>query len=77
MAHHEIPVGIGVHSGVAFFGAVGTPDGLTDITAVGDEVNVAARLASQSRGGRNHRQRTEPCKQPVWMAASWRRAAWS
>lgn len=51
MAHHEIPVGIGVHSGVAFFGAMGTPDGLTDITAVGDAVNVAARLASKAATG--------------------------
>ncbi len=51
MVRHEIPVGIGVHSGVAFFGAVGTPDGLTDITAVGDEVNVAARLASKAAAG--------------------------
>jgi adenylate cyclase len=51
MARQEIPVGIGVHSGVAFFGAMGTADGLTDITAIGDEVNTAARLASQAAAG--------------------------
>jgi len=51
MAHQRIPVGIGVHSGVAFFGAVGTPDGLTNMTAVGEEVNLAARLASQAAAG--------------------------
>jgi adenylate cyclase len=51
MAHQGIPVGVGVHSGVAFFGAVGTPDGMTNMTAVGEEVNLAARLASQAAAG--------------------------
>jgi adenylate cyclase len=51
MTRHEIPVGIGVHAGVAYFGAVGTADGLTNITAIGDEVNTAARLASQAAAG--------------------------
>jgi adenylate cyclase len=51
MAQKEIPVGIGVHWGVAYFGAVGTEDGLTDITALGDEVNKAARLASKAAAG--------------------------
>jgi adenylate cyclase len=51
MARQEIPVGIGVHSGVAYFGAMGTADGLTDITALGDEVNTAARLASMAMAG--------------------------
>lgn len=51
MAHEGIPVGVGVHSGVAFFGAVGTPDGMTNMTAVGEEVNLAARLASQAAAG--------------------------
>jgi len=51
MARQEIPVGIGVHSGVAYFGAMGTADGLTDITAIGDEVNTAARIASQAAAG--------------------------
>jgi adenylate cyclase len=51
MARQGIPVGIGVHSGIAYFGAMGTADGLTDITAIGDEVNTAARLASKAAAG--------------------------
>ncbi len=51
MLHERIPVGIGVHSGVAYFGAMGSADGLTDITAIGDEVNTAARLASKAAAG--------------------------
>ena len=51
MAQEQIPVGIGVHSGVAYFGTVGTEDGLTDFAALGDEVNLAARLAGQAGAG--------------------------
>jgi adenylate cyclase len=51
MLREGIPVGIGVHAGVAYFGAMGTADGLTDISAVGDEVNLAARLASKAAAG--------------------------
>lgn len=51
MLHQEIPVGIGVHAGIAYFGSVGAADGLTDISAIGDEVNTAARLASQAAAG--------------------------
>jgi adenylate cyclase len=51
MTKQEIPVGIGVHSGIAYFGAVGTADGLVDISAIGEEVNTAARLASQAGPG--------------------------
>lgn len=51
MARQEIPVGIGIHAGVAYFGAMGTADGLIDISAIGDEVNTAARLASQAAAG--------------------------
>ncbi|MGE5250156.1 MAG: adenylate/guanylate cyclase domain-containing protein [Bacteroidota bacterium] len=51
MEHQGIPVGIGVHSGVAFFGAMGVAGGLTDITASGDQVNLAARLASKAAEG--------------------------
>lgn len=46
-----VPVGIGVHTGIAFFGAVGSAEGMTDITALGDAPNVAARLASQAAIG--------------------------
>jgi adenylate cyclase len=45
------PIGIGIHTGVAFVGAVGTSDGLVDVTALGDAVNIAARLASQAKAG--------------------------
>ncbi len=51
MAAQNIPVGIGVHFGVAYFGAMGTPEGLTDISAKGDAVNAAARLASKAAAG--------------------------
>lgn len=46
-----VPVGIGIHTGVAFVGAVGKTDGMIDITALGDSVNVAARLASHAGAG--------------------------
>ncbi len=51
MHREHIPVGIGVHSGTAFFGAVSTSDGLMSMMAVGEEVNLAARLASQAGEG--------------------------
>ncbi len=51
MKKHQIPVGIGVHAGVAYFGAMGTAEGLTNISAVGEEVNTTARLAAQAAAG--------------------------
>lgn len=45
------PIGIGIHTGVAFVGAVGSASGVVDVTALGDAVNVAARLASQAQAG--------------------------
>jgi adenylate cyclase len=51
MERQRIPVGIGVHSGIAYFGAMGNADGLTEISAIGDEVNLAARLASKAAEG--------------------------
>lgn len=45
-----VPVGIGVHTGMAFVGAVGGA-GVSDITALGDEVNLTARLASIAKAG--------------------------
>jgi adenylate cyclase len=51
MERQKIPVGIGVHAGIAFFGAMGTAEGMTDISAKGDEVNMAARLASKAAAG--------------------------
>ena len=46
-----VPVGAGVHTGEAFVGAVGSEQGLTDITALGDGPNTAARLASVAATG--------------------------
>jgi adenylate cyclase len=51
MVQQVIPVGIGVHSGVAYFGAVGAAGELTNISAIGEEVNTAARLASKAAAG--------------------------
>jgi adenylate cyclase len=51
MEKQNIPVGIGVHAGVAYFGAMGAAEGLTEISAIGDEVNLAARLASKAAPG--------------------------
>jgi len=51
MERQNISIGIGVHSGVAYFGAMGAADGLTEISAIGDEVNLAARLASKAAVG--------------------------
>lgn len=46
-----IPVGVGIHTGVAYIGSVGQADGMRDITALGDSVNVAARIASKAGAG--------------------------
>jgi adenylate cyclase len=45
-----VPVGVGVHSGRAWVGAVGEPPHV-ELTAVGDAVNTAARLASAALAG--------------------------
>jgi adenylate cyclase len=51
MEQQKIPVGIGVHAGVAYFGAMGSAEGLVNISAIGDEVNLAARIASRAAAG--------------------------
>ncbi len=51
MDQEKIPVGIGVHTGIAYFGAMGSADGLVNISAIGDEVNTAARRASKAQSG--------------------------
>ena len=51
MQKQNIPVGIGVHAGLAYFGAMGSADGLINISAIGDEVNMAERLASKAAAG--------------------------
>jgi adenylate cyclase len=45
-----VPIGAGVNSGVAFVGTVGDAPHI-ELTALGDPVNVAARLASAARVG--------------------------
>ena len=45
-----VPLGAGVHTGVAFVGRVGEGDAC-DFTAVGDAVNTTARLASSAGAG--------------------------
>ncbi len=47
-----LPIGVGVHTGVAYFGSVSGVDGtVSDWTALGDNVNIAARLASEAGPG--------------------------
>jgi class 3 adenylate cyclase len=44
-------LGIGIHTGVAFVGSVGSQGTATDITVLGDPANVAARLSSTAATG--------------------------
>ena len=46
-----LPVGIGVHTGIAYVGLVGTKGGISDLTALGDAMNTTARLASKAGAG--------------------------
>jgi adenylate cyclase len=46
-----IPVGIGVHTGLAYVGAVGRGDGVNEIAVLGSAPNLAARLSSQAADG--------------------------
>jgi adenylate cyclase len=47
-----IPVGVGIHTGPAWVGSIMGASGATaDFTALGDNVNIAARLASRARAG--------------------------
>lgn len=47
-----LPIGIGVHTGIVYLGTVsGAEDTVSDITALGDNVNVTARLASVAAPG--------------------------
>jgi adenylate cyclase len=46
-----LPIGVGVHTGLVYFGVVGDSDGYVDFTAMGDNVNVTARLTGQAREG--------------------------
>jgi len=46
-----IPVGVGVHTGRAYVGVVGTPGGVNEIAVLGSAANLAARLSSQAAAG--------------------------
>jgi adenylate cyclase len=46
-----IPLGVGVHTGTAFVGAVGSDQGTMDITVLGDAANTAARLSTSAAPG--------------------------
>ena len=46
-----VPIGVGINTGKAVFGYVGSTGEMTEVTALGDAVNVAARLASQAAAG--------------------------
>jgi adenylate cyclase len=46
-----LPVGAGVHTGLAYVGSVGSPDTVSDFSAMGDAVNVTARLTGLARTG--------------------------
>jgi len=53
-AHGEpwVPVGVGIHTGIAWVGSiVGASGEGSDFTALGDNVNIAARLASKAGQG--------------------------
>jgi adenylate cyclase len=47
-----VPVGVGVHTGTAWVGSIaGASGAAADFTALGDNVNIAARLASKAAQG--------------------------
>jgi adenylate cyclase len=47
-----LPIGIGVHTGTVYVGTVhGSEGAAIDFTALGDNVNIAARLAEEAKAG--------------------------
>ena len=46
-----VPVGTGVHTGMAFVGAIQSDSGANDIVVLGDTANTGARLASIAKAG--------------------------
>jgi adenylate cyclase len=46
-----IPVGVGIHKGTAYVGAVGAADGVTEIAVLGSAANTCARLSSNAAAG--------------------------
>jgi adenylate cyclase len=46
-----IPVGAGIHTGVAYVGAVGSANGVNEIAVLGSAANLCARLSSKAAAG--------------------------
>jgi len=46
-----LPVGVGIHTGSAYVGLVGSEGGVGDLTALGDAMNITARLSSLAGPG--------------------------
>ncbi|HEX2696623.1 MAG TPA: adenylate/guanylate cyclase domain-containing protein [Anaerolineales bacterium] len=46
-----IPVGVGVHTGMAYVGAVGSGNGVNEIAVLGSAANLCARLSSSAATG--------------------------
>lgn len=47
-----VPIGVGIHMGMAWVGSIASPsEEATDFTALGDNVNITARLASNAGPG--------------------------
>ncbi len=47
-----IPIGVGVHTGIVFFGKISGSEGsVTDVSALGDNVNTTARITSKAGPG--------------------------
>jgi len=46
-----IPVGVGLHTGPAYVGSVGSGKGVNEIAVLGSAANVAARLSSHAAAG--------------------------
>ncbi|MEW5938022.1 MAG: adenylate/guanylate cyclase domain-containing protein [Chloroflexota bacterium] len=46
-----IPVGVGVHTGPAYVGAVGSAEGVNEIAVLGSAANLCARLSSSAATG--------------------------
>ena len=46
-----LPIGVGIHTGTAYVSLVGSEGDVGDLTALGDSMNITARLASQAGAG--------------------------
>jgi adenylate cyclase len=73
LAAAGIRIGAGVHTGTAFVGVIGG-EGRTDFTALGDTVNVAARLGGAAKAGELIVSASAWDRQPRDLVASDRRS---